>query len=1356
MIQTRAFFWALVALLLLIPASTAWAEAKPPAYDVELLDSTARQIRFRVHFAPPEWQVDDQAHLKYPVWLGLSKVAPPGEAAIGAAVVRVALPAEGRVTIEESPRNGERAAGVMFPTVPRPQAEHDSIVRKRETPQPLVSLHHARMVRLGVERGLRTALVAIQPVRRADDGSRDIFWAETIEVTLHLDGAVTLPKTPASSKAAPNISVLNPESVPTFINSARNTRAMPSVWFDDGGGWLKIHVAKNAIYTLSRDSLAQAGVPVSSIDPSTFRLFSGPLVPELAWTTLGWRDTVNLGGDTTQVPRWYHVSERPGFTSGFGEPGGMEEVDLWVDGEANGVFDASDRVVFYGLGPDNYRDRFGLPPGSEEYFENPYSDHTVYWLTWGGTFPGSPHRMSEVDARPPIGATALTETTARVHTEQNTLYAPSLIAGGLRYETWFWDIVSSQTTLYRALVTLPGLVPSTTMSGWVRLWGGNQPAGTTSDQLLHHVQVDINSVSLPAFQWGGQTVYEALSPQDIDFSGVTASGTSRFEFRVPALVSGRFDLQYLAWIDAHYRRTLALGNASGELEIEPGAVDRVVHLAQVPSGALDVFDVTNFRHPKLLTGAVSVNTVTGPGIELAVNDPGGVVVAVASRSTPQSPSAFMLDSAPGSWLRDTSQGLDEVIIAHDDFASEADRLADRRRTTLANGNGRVQVVNVSDVMDEFAWGMWDPIALRYFLEYAYRYYAGAPLSYALFLGDHTYDFRNYLRTGNRDLVPSWEDNREDLIEIDSGSVQYASDDPLVMFDGPTDPFIDVAIGRIPASTVAAARAVIEDKILRTEEQPLFGSWRARVLIGADDLCQSGSSDPVGPDILSNAELVDQGLPPAFDRKKIYTTEYGIACTITTKPQASDDFIALWNAGAWLVNYLGHGTETFYSDERLLSIGDVPSLSNLDHLPLLIASASKSAKYNLPNQASITEALAISPTGGALAATGSVSNQTFADVAFELNQHFVRQLFAPDSSLVPAGLAFLRAKNQTAGDTKKYVFFGDPAGVPPAARLKNLTLSGPNTLARGALAQLSAHLTVPAANWLLELRAEAAQRHQPLGYALPGDLMYQGNFQFSADSVNAAFVVPIAAREGSDARIRAYAWTDNADALAAVYPITIAGAVSSLDTNGPAVTFDNHPPDMTVGQALGVVIEDPSGILLVASGQPAITLVVLDEQSTEVMRVPLTEQFQYDVGSHTKGTAHFPVPTGLANGNYTFQVIAADNFGNLTSTSTPVRVTTSGPGVSFTSVYAFPNPFSTDTDVVFTLDRDVEVTLRIYSVSGRLVQRTTLPGASGRNGYHWDARDQAGDPVANGVYLLQLSAPGTSDPVKYLERLVVLR
>jgi FlgD Ig-like domain len=278
----------------------------------------------------------------------------------------------------------------------------------------------------------------------------------------------------------------------------------------------------------------------------------------------------------------------------------------------------------------------------------------------------------------------------------------------------------------------------------------------------------------------------------------------------------------------------------------------------------------------------------------------------------------------------------------------------------------------------------------------------------------------------------------------------------------------------------------------------------------------------------------------------------------------------------------------------------------------------------------------------------------------------------------------------------------------------------------------------------------------LGYKLPGDLMYQGTYRFSADSVQAAFVVPVDARQGPDARIRAYTWTDATDAVAALSPVAIAGVVASLDKQGPVITFEGHPNEMVAGQTIGAVIEDPSGILLVQSGQPALTLIVVDAQQNEVAHVPLTEQFQYDVGSHTRGTARFPVPGGLSEGSYTFKVVALDNFGNLATASTPVHVSSSAAGVSFTSVYAYPNPLTTDTDVVFTLDRDVEVTLRIYSVSGRLVQKTTVPGTSGRNGYHWDARDQSGDPVANGVYLLQLSAPGNSDPVKHLERLVVLR
>src|SRR6185436_6042690 len=134
-----------------------------------------------------------------------------------------------------------------------------------------------------------------------------------------------------------------------------------------------------------------------------------------------------------------------------------------------------------------------------------------------------------------------------------------------------------------------------------------------------------------------------------------------------------------------------------------------------------------------------------------------------------------------------------------------------------------------------------------------------------------------------------------------------------------------------------------------------------------------------------------------------------------------------------------------------------------------------------------------------------------------------------------------------------------------------------------------------------------------------------------------------ARQGPDARSRAYTWTDASDALAALSPITIAGVVASLDTDGPVITFENHPTEMVAGQTVGVKIEDPSGILFVTSGQPALTLIVVDAALNEVAHVPFTDAFQYDVGSHTRGTARFPVPTGLADGSYTFKVVASDNF-----------------------------------------------------------------------------------------------------------------
>ncbi|MBD3336940.1 MAG: hypothetical protein GF355_15615 [Candidatus Eisenbacteria bacterium] len=75
----------------------------------------------------------------------------------------------------------------------------------------------------------------------------------------------------------------------------------------------------------------------------------------------------------------------------------------------------------------------------------------------------------------------------------------------------------------------------------------------------------------------------------------------------------------------------------------------------------------------------------------------------------------------------------------------------------------------------------------------------------------------------------------------------------------------------------------------------------------------------------------------------------------------------------------------------------------------------------------------------------------------------------------------------------------------------------------------------------------------------------------------------------------------------------------------------------------------------------------------------------------------------------------------------------------------PNPFSTETRIGFDLPRAGEIDLSIYAPDGRLV-RTLVAGEcpAGRQSVRWDGLDDAGRPVAGGVYFYTLNAPGIEE------------
>lgn len=89
---------------------------------------------------------------------------------------------------------------------------------------------------------------------------------------------------------------------------------------------------------------------------------------------------------------------------------------------------------------------------------------------------------------------------------------------------------------------------------------------------------------------------------------------------------------------------------------------------------------------------------------------------------------------------------------------------------------------------------------------------------------------------------------------------------------------------------------------------------------------------------------------------------------------------------------------------------------------------------------------------------------------------------------------------------------------------------------------------------------------------------------------------------------------------------------------------------------------------------------------------------------------------------------------------------------------YPNPLKRETTFTYQLSLDAdEVSITIYAISGRKVK--TLTEASGNEGYNesgWDARDDDGALLANGVYFYRIRAVAGEQTAQLLGRLAVLR
>ncbi len=131
------------------------------------------------------------------------------------------------------------------------------------------------------------------------------------------------------------------------------------------------------------------------------------------------------------------------------------------------------------------------------------------------------------------------------------------------------------------------------------------------------------------------------------------------------------------------------------------------------------------------------------------------------------------------------------------------------------------------------------------------------------------------------------------------------------------------------------------------------------------------------------------------------------------------------------------------------------------------------------------------------------------------------------------------------------------------------------------------------------------------------------------------------------------------------------------------------------------------------------------------------------------------PNALADGRYTLNVEASDRLGN-----GPAKIAISFQVSSILAIenaLVAPNPVSDTGHFTFILSRPSEVTVRIYTLAGRLVQRIEEPFArAGYNQIFWDGRDADGHVLSNNTYLYTLTADNGESQARVKDKLIVYR
>ena len=440
------------------------------------------------------------------------------------------------------------------------------------------------------------------------------------------------------------------------------------------------------------------------------------------------------------------------------------------------------------------------------------------------------------------------------------------------------------------------------------------------------------------------------------------------------------------------------GNAAGAIDFEGAERQRVTLTVQsawlldgdneialvAPGGDVSVVETTRITYSRRYHAVDGTLVFTAPGgTRVPVAGFAGNVLALDITD----PSAPMLLASAGGAIAVRGSGVRTVIAAErvlrpltesnvpstlhkakGDVLMIAPRAFVSALAPLASRRGAVVLAAIEDVYDEFGFGAKDPAAIREFIRIV------QPRA-VLLAGDGSFDPRNYAGGGAADLIP--------VQLVTSARQRTPSDAWYSDFDA--DGIADIAIGRLPARTVADVQTMV-----------------AKII--AYETAAAPSTD----------KLFVNGAGFARPNAQINVDTEGITA-------ARQNLLQRWSQGPALINFFGHGSVEMWQSASFFSRADAAALTNAQ-LPLVVAMTCLNAYFHDVNQESLGETLLLNPKGGAVG-VWALSTLTEPSGQLRANEALLAAL-VEGKTLGEATIAAQRATSD-ADVRRTLILFGDP-------------------------------------------------------------------------------------------------------------------------------------------------------------------------------------------------------------------------------------------------------------------------------------------------------------------------------------------